>query len=331
MKMLKGCKAVVTGGAGFIGSYLTEELLNRNCEVTVIDDFSAGTLGNIQHLVRNSSLRVVREDLKCPTRLDKIVAENDLIFHLAANPEVRVGQTEPKVHFEENVVVTFNLLEAIRRAGKEKTLVFASTSTVYGEASVLPTPEDYGPCAPISTYGASKLASEALMTSYMHTFGHRGLILRLANVVGPGSNHGVIPDFIRKILANPKELEVLGDGTQEKSYLYITDLIGAIMHLTEHCLEKTGKSAIYNVGSKDKITVKEIARTVAAEMGCPRIRYRFTGGVDGGRGWKGDVKNMQLSIQKLLTTGWKPRFSSKQAVKLAAHELAQELRKKQRA
>ena len=124
-------------------------------------------------------MKVVREDLKNPRQLDKIVAEHDLIFHLAANPEVRVGQTEPKVHFEENVLVTFNLLEAVRRLGREKTLVFTSTSTVYGEASVMPTPEDYGPLIPISTYGASKLASEALITSYVHTFNHKGLILRL--------------------------------------------------------------------------------------------------------------------------------------------------------
>ena len=323
--MLRGRSAIVTGGAGFIGSYLTEELLSRNCKVTVVDDFSSGKMENIQHLVKNPCLKVVREDLRNPRQLDKIVAKHDLIFHLAANPEVRVGQTEPKVHFEENVLATFNLLEAVRRAEAEKILVFTSTSTVYGEASVMPTPEDYGPCVPISTYGASKLASEALITSYVHTFNHKGLILRLANVIGPRSNHGVIFDFIKKIVADPHELEILGDGTQEKSYLYITDLVGAMMHLTEHCLENSGKTAIYNVGSKDKITVREIAKTVAAEMGCPRIRYRFTGGVDGGRGWKGDVKNMQLSIQKLLSTGWKPRFSSKQAVKLAAHELSREM------
>jgi UDP-glucose 4-epimerase len=317
--------AIVTGGAGFIGSYLTEELLSRNCKVTVIDDFSAGKMENIEHLIRNPSLKVVREDLRKPRQLGKIVAKHDLIFHLAANPEVRVGQTEPKVHFEENVVVTFNLLEAVRRAEAGKTLVFTSTSTVYGEASVMPTPEDYGPCVPISTYGASKLASEALITSYVHTFNHKGLILRLANVIGSKSNHGVIFDFIKKIVADPHELEILGDGTQEKSYLYITDLVGAMMHLTEHCLENSGKTAIYNVGSKDKITVREIAKIVAAEMGCPRIRCRFTGGVDGGRGWKGDVKSMQLSIRKLLDTGWKPRFSSRQAVRLAAHELAREM------
>jgi UDP-glucose 4-epimerase len=212
--MLKSCRAVVTGGAGFIGSYLTEELLKRACQVTVIDDFSSGSMKNLASLTGNSSLKVVREDLKNPRKLDKIVKKHDLIFHLAANPEVRVGQTAPKVHFEENVLATFNLLEAVRRAGAEKTLIFTSTSTVYGEASMMPTPEDYGPLIPISTYGASKLASEALITSYVHTFNLKGLVLRLANVVGAKSNHGVIFDFAKKISENSEELEILGDGTQ---------------------------------------------------------------------------------------------------------------------
>lgn len=322
--MFENCRVVVTGGAGFIGSYLTEELLNRNCRVTVIDDFSAGTMKNIHHLVKSPLLKIVKEDLKNPRRLGKIVAENEVIFHLAANPEVRVGETEPKVHFEENVLVTFNLLEAMRRAGVERTLVFTSTSTVYGDASQVPTPEDYGPCVPISTYGGSKLASEALITSYMHTFNNNGLILRLANVVGPRSNHGVIYDFITKILRNPEELEILGDGRQEKSYLYITDLISALMHLTERSVEGRGNTAIYNVGSADKITVKDLAKLVAKEMGSARLRYRFTGGVDGGRGWKGDVKNMQLSIQKIVGSGWEPKYSSKQAVELAVRGLKRE-------
>jgi UDP-glucose 4-epimerase len=324
--MFENCGAVVTGGAGFIGSYLTEELLNRNCRVTVIDDFSAGTMKNIRHLVKSPLLKIVKEDLKNPRLLCKVIAENEVIFHLAANPEVRVGQTKPKVHFEENVLATFNLLEAIRRGKAEKTLVFTSTSTVYGEASQVPTPEDYGPCVPISTYGGSKLASEALMTSYMHTFNHKGMILRLANVIGPKSNHGVIYDFIAKIRRNPKELEILGDGKQEKSYLYITDLISALMHLADCSVENRGKTAIYNVGSADKITVKDIAKLVAKEMGHARLRYRFTGGVDGGRGWKGDVKNMQLSIQKIVSSGWKPKYSSRQAVELAVHGLDGELK-----
>ena len=314
--------SIVTGGAGFIGSHLTEKLLKEGYKVTILDNFSSGKMKNIKHLLSNPSLTIVKEDLKKPVQLKRIVKNCEIIFHLAANPEVRVGETDPKVHFEENILATFNLLEAIRQTRTPKTLVFTSTSTVYGEASQIPTPENYAPLIPISTYGASKLACEALITSYAHTFNHKALILRLANIVGPKSTHGVIVDFIRKLTTNPNELEILGDGTQEKSYLYITDCIEAIIHLTNKILNSsTEKVEIYNIGSNDKITVKEIATIVAEEIGNPNVKYKYTGGVDGGRGWKGDVKTMQLSIEKLLKTGWKPKYTSKQAVRLAATKL----------
>jgi len=266
---------------------------------------------------------VVKEDLKKPKKLGKLMGSSYTIFHLAANPEVKLGETDPRTHFEENILVTFNLLEAMRKSGKPKTLVFASTSTVYGEAKQIPTPEDYGPLIPISTYGASKLACEALITSYAHTFNHRALILRLANIIGPRSNHGVVVDFIKKIRANPNELTILGDGKQEKSYLYISDCIEAIIHLTEAFSKGTETVDVFNVGPRDKVTVTQIAKTVAKEMNTPRVKFKFTGGVNGGRGWKGDVKTMQLSIDKLVKTGWKPAYTSRQAVKLAAKALAE--------
>jgi UDP-glucose 4-epimerase len=288
----------------------------------VLDNFSNGKIENIQHLTGNPSLTIVKEDLKRPKRLGQIIDASDTIFHLAANPEVVIGETDPKTHFEENILATFNLLEAVRKSEKQKTLVFTSTSTVYGEANLIPTPEDYAPLIPISTYGASKLACEALITSYAYTFNHRTLILRLANIIGPRSNHGVVIDFVKKIKTNPTELEILGDGNQEKSYMYISDCIEAIMHLTSAFSKGTEKVDMFNVGSYDKITVAQIAKIVSKEMNVPSIKYKFTGGVDGGRGWKGDVKTMQLSIDKLLRTGWKPRNSSKQAVRLAAHALS---------
>src|SRR5208337_869504 len=240
---------LVTGGAGFIGSHLTEELLKEGHRVAVLDNFSNGKTENLRHLRGNPQLTVVKEDLKRPKKLGQLVGASDTIFHLAANPEVRLGETHPKTHFEENILATFDLLEAVRRSGKPKTLIFASTSTVYGEAKKVPTPEDYGPLIPISTYGASKLACEALITSYAYTFNHRALILRLANTIGPRSNHGVIVDFIKKIRANPKELTILGDGKQEKSYLYIADCIEAIMHLTEIFSKSTKTIGVFNIGS----------------------------------------------------------------------------------
>jgi len=313
---------VVTGGAGFIGSHLTEELLKEGHRVTVLDNFSNGKTENLQRVRDNPQLKIIKEDLKKPKKLGRLIDASDTIFHLAANPEVKLGETDPRTHFEENILATFNLLEAVRKSEKPKTLIFASTSTVYGEAEKVPTPEDYGPLLPISTYGASKLACEALIASYAHTFNHRALILRFANIIGPRSSHGVIVDFIKKIRANPHELTILGDGKQEKSYLYVTDCVEATMHLTETFSKTERAVEVFNVGSDDKVTVTQIAKTVATIMKTPHVKFKFTGGVDGGRGWKGDVKTMQLSIDKLVKTGWKLTYTSRQAVKQAAKTLA---------
>jgi UDP-glucose 4-epimerase len=320
-KAMLGRRSLVTGGAGFIGSHLVESLLKEDCKVTILDNFSNGRIYNIQHLLQTPSVVFVEEDLKRPKKLRQIVRSCDTIFHLAANPEVRMGEADPNVHFEENIMATFKLLEAVRKVGTPKTIVFTSTSTVYGEAEEVPTPENYAPLLPISTYGASKLACEAMITSYAYTFNHRALILRLANIVGPRSNHGVIVDFIKKVRANCKKLEILGDGTQQKSYMHVADCVEAIVHLTNTFLKDKKRVDIFNVGSNDKITVEHIAKIVTEEMGISSIEYRFTGGVNGGRGWKGDVKTMQLSIDKLLQTAWTPRYTSKQAVRLAARAL----------
>ncbi len=313
-------KTVVTGGAGFIGSHLTEKLLKQGNKVTVIDNLSSGKLENIQHLVTQPLFKLVQEDLKKPVKLHRIIDEAEIIFHFAANPEVRVRETTPKTHFEENILATFNLLESIRQTEKPKILVFASTSTVYGEASSIPTDEE-SPLMPISTYGASKLACEALIMSYASTFDKRALIIRLANVVGPRSNHGVIPDLIKKIDANPEELEILGDGNQEKSYVYIDDCVDATTHLVQHFLAESKKFDIYNLGSADRIRVREIAKIIAREKNTPEIKLVFVNVAEGGRGWKGDVKTMQLSINKILQTGWKPRYASRKAVELATQSL----------
>jgi UDP-glucose 4-epimerase len=323
--MMNDYAALITGGAGFIGSHLTERLTREGCKVTILDNFSSGNLKNIKPFSYNPSLTVIKEDLKKPSRLNQVVEECKIIFHLAANPEVKIGETNPQVHFEENILTTFNLLKAIQNSNTPKTIIFTSTSTVYGEASQIPTPENYAPLIPISTYGASKLASEALITSYAYTYNHRALILRLANIIGPKSNHGVIIDFAKKIIKNSKQLEILGDGLQEKSYLHIEDCIKAIIHLTNKFYRNKKRVDVYNIGSNDRITVKEIAKIVAEEMKTPNIKFKFTGGVDGGRGWKGDVKKMQLSISRLLKTGWKPKYTSKQAVKLTIKTLKEEV------
>ncbi|NIP67080.1 NAD-dependent epimerase/dehydratase family protein [Candidatus Bathyarchaeota archaeon] len=314
-------EVLVTGGAGFIGSHLVDDLMHRGCRVTVVDNLSKGRIGNLEDWVEDSSFTFVKADLKNQKVVNKAVEHSRLVFHLAANPEVRVGETCPDVHFKENLRATFNILEAMRRSGKARIMVFTSTSTVFGEPSVIPTPEEYGPLIPISTYGATKLGCEALISSYAYTFGLRGLILRLANIVGSRADHGVIPDFIRKLEMNPRRLEILGDGRQEKSYLHIEDCVGAVLRTTELFVKEVERVDLYNVGSTDQVTVKRIAEIVAEEMGLEGVSFDFTGGVEGGRGWKGDVKEMQLSVEKLCKTGWRPRYDSEEAVRLAVQSL----------
>jgi len=317
-------RVLVTGGAGFIGSHLVDSLMADGHNVTVFDNLSNGSLRNLKKWMGNEHFRFIKGDLKKQKEVEKAVKDVELVFHLAANPEVRVGETDPSVHFQENLVATYNLLEAMRKSTSVKTFVFASTSTVYGEAEVLPTPEDYGPSIPISTYGASKLGCEALTSSYSYTFGFRTIILRIANVVGSRATHSVIIDFIKKLEADPGRLEILGDGTQRKSYLHVEDCINAILHATRRFLDGEKKVDVYNVGSVDQIEVKRIAEIVAEEMGLQDVEFIFTGGVEGGRGWLGDVKIMHLSIEKLLGTEWKPRYNSEGAIRLALKAILKE-------
>jgi len=320
--MEQNMNALVTGGAGFIGSHLVDELLLRGFEVNILDNLSKGDIENVKHWLINPRFIFQKGDLLNPTDATKALKDRETVFHLAADPEVQTSSATPHVHFQQNVAATYNLLEAIRKTRKVETLLFTSSSTVYGEATKIPTPENYAPLTPISIHGACKLACEALIIAYAQTYGFRSIIYRLANIIGSRSKHGVIHDFILKLKKNQKELEILGDGTQTKSYLHISDCITAIIIGLEKSKEQV---QIYNIGSEDQVDVKTIAKTVTAEMKLRRVKLRFTGGVDGGRGWKGDVKNMLLDVKKLKSISWKPAHNSAKAVKKAAHELLKDL------
>jgi UDP-glucose 4-epimerase len=312
---------LVTGGAGFIGSHLVDRLILQKHKVRVLDNLSSGRLDNLEKSLENPNLTFAECNLKKPRDIEKSVAKADLVFHFAANPEVRIGETDPKVHFEENTVATFNLMEALRKKNICCPVVFASTSTVYGEAAELPTPEDYGPCFPISQYGASKLGAEALLSAYAYTFDFRSLSLRFANIVGRRAKIGIILDFIKKLQQDSSSLEVLGDGTQLKSYLHVDDCVEAVLCAVDAFLKGGQRSDAYNIGSPDQVAVTKIAQIVAREMGIPEPRLIFAGGVDGGRGWRGDVKKMHLSTDRLSRIGWLPRYNSEEAVRRAAREL----------
>jgi len=236
---------LVTGGAGFIGSNLVELLVSKGYDVTVMDNLSTKEGDRfIRHLIDNKEIKFVKGDMAKTEDL-KIFDGKDMVVHLAANSDVRHGFENPEVDYRNNVLGTFNILEAMRKYDV-KELLFSSSSTVYGKAKQLPTPEEYGPLLPISSYGASKLAGEAMISAYAHYYGIRSSIFRFANVVGRNSTHGIIYDFINKLKKNPRRLEILGDGTQRKSYVHVSDCIGAM--LFAHY--KTKVVDIYNLGNE---------------------------------------------------------------------------------
>ena len=313
--MLKNRSILVTGGAGFIGSHLVERLLLDN-EVTVLDNFSSGRIEFLEPYRDIPDFHLLTGDLMNPKILDNAVSGKDFIFHLAANPDVKLGSEDTHVHLEQNVLATYNLLEAMRK-NDVRQMAFTSTSTVYGEAAQVPTPEDYGPLLPISLYGASKLSCEALISSYCHTFQMQSWIYRFANIVGERGTHGVLVDFIRKLRENSGKLEILGSGKQRKSYLEVKDCVCAMIHAVEH---STGEVNVFNIGSEDSVDVTEIADIVVGQMGLDGVEYNYTGGIDG-RGWRGDVKLMLLSIEKIKRLGWSPELGSARALEVAVRAL----------
>jgi len=312
-------RVLVTGGAGFIGSHLVNRLVKEGYRVRVVDNLSSGRLENIKHHIDARTIELVIGDLKDPQTALKAVEGVDAVFHFAANPEVRVSTTNPEVHFNENVVATFNLLEAMRKRGVRE-LVFASSSSVYGEPEEIPVDEN-APMRPISVYGASKASCENLIHAYSKLYGIKAVSIRYANVVGPRLRHGVVWDFIVKLKRNPRELEILGDGKQTRSYIYIDDAVEATMMAWR---KTSTQFEVYNIGSEDWITVDEVVDEVIKAMELRNVKKVYRP-VLHGVGWPGDVKRIALRIDKLQALGFKPRLNSRSAVYKAATELRKEL------
>lgn len=298
---------------------MVEKLIKEGWEVTVLDNFSTGRFENVEQAFKTGRLRLIMGDAKSVDLSDDADGL-EYVFHLAANPDVR--ETTPSIHFHENIEATFNMLEYARKTGV-RFFIFASSSTVYGDALKVPTPEDYGPLKPISLYGAAKLAAEGLVSSYCHTFGMAGVSLRLANIVGPRLTHGVIYDFVNKLRENPRRLEILGDGSQQKSYVWVEDCVEAMLQVLKYM--EASHYEVYNIGSEDWVNVSEIADIVVESMGLRNVEKVFTGGVENGRGWVGDVKLMNLDISRIKSTGWRPKHTSREAVKLSVEARLREL------
>ena len=316
---------VVTGGAGFIGSHFVDFFMNGELSVLVIDDLSSGRIENLSQWMGNPRLKFSKMNLEDSAALQAVAGEFDLFLHVAANPEIRAAEMNPESYIKQHSAMTRNALEFCRRRDIPN-LVLASSSTVYGDAEVFPTPEAYEPLNPVSVYGRMKLDCEELLSRACMESGLRGLILRFANIVGPRSNHGVIYDLVRKLQADPRHLEILGDGTQRKSYLHVTDSIEASLQSIKSHLISAEKTNILNVGNTDWIFVSRIAEIVTEAIGLKGVEFIFKPASADGRGWKGDVKEMRLDITRLNGLGWKPRYSSEEAIKLAAESTALELK-----
>jgi UDP-glucose 4-epimerase len=312
--------AFVSGGAGFIGSHLIRHLLADNdiSNVMVFDNFSSGQQSFLPD-ADQSRLRVVRGDLKKLEAVKEAMDGCDTVFHLAANPDIAKAARFPDIDFWEGTYLTQNVLEAMRATGA-KSIIYTSGSGVYGENSSTAFREDYGPCIPISTYGASKLAGEALVSAYCHLFDINGLAFRFANVVGARQTHGVGYDFVNRLRQDPRRLRILGDGKQSKSYIHVDDVLSAMF------TAKTAFTAtfdIYNVATDDYMTVNEIADITVEESGLQRSKvvYEYTGG---DRGWKGDVPVVRFDVSKIKSLGWKAQRSSSRAVRDAIRAMIRE-------
>jgi UDP-glucose 4-epimerase len=308
-------RILVTGGAGFLGSHLVDRLLTDN-EVVVLDDLSTGVMNNLRQHEEDVKFLFVKGSITSDDDVSKVMNGIDLVYHFAAQPDVRLSTAQPLLDFDINVQGSLLLLEAMRLNDITKIMFASSGGTVYGDSEILPTPES-AQLRPISNYGAAKCAVEMYLSSYSALYGFDTVSLRLANIIGPRLTHGVIFDFYEKLKENPNRLEVLGTGLQEKSYLYVTDAINATIALAENMA--SGYTAV-NVGSGERLRVRDIAQLVVEELTGNDVEIRFTGSE---RGWAGDVLLTDLDVGLLRKAGWKQEISLRQGVKLYLDWLAE--------
>ncbi len=313
-------KIFITGGAGFIGSHLCEQFLNEGHEVTAYDNLILGKRSLLAGFIDHKNFRFIEKDLLNLEALVAAMKGHELVYHLAANSDIAQGALTTAVDLNNGTIATYNTLEAMRLCGV-KQIIFASTSAVYGEALVKPTPEDYGPLLPISFYGASKLACEALCSAFSHNFDIKVWVYRFANIVGSHSTHGAIHDFVGRLLKKPEKLDVLGNGTQRKSYLHVSDCIRGMRFGYENCKDDF---QVFNLASLGVTQVRFIAEEVARHVSdITKIKAEVAFG-EGDRGWKGDVAYTHLTREKFAAKGWTARLSSNEAVTLAIREIIAE-------
>jgi UDP-glucose 4-epimerase len=301
----------VTGAAGFIGSSLADLLLAQGKRVVGWDNFSTGRPEFVAGAEKHASFKLVRGDNLDLDALTAAMRGCDTVFHLAANADVRFGLEHPRKDLEQNTLATFNVLEAMRANGI-KTVAFASTGSVYGEATVFPTPEDAPFPIQTSLYATSKLAGEGLIHSYCEGFGFEGYVFRFVSILGERYTHGHVLDFFRQLIDHPDRLKVLGDGTQRKSYLYVQDCLSAMLHVMNAGLARKAlhRVEVFNLGTDEYVQVNDSIRFICGALGLkPRLEYS-----GGGRGWVGDNPFIFLDTKKIRATGWKPQLTIEQSI-----------------
>jgi UDP-glucose 4-epimerase len=311
----------VVGGAGFIGSHFVDRLLGLSTTevVRVYDNFSSGRRWHLERHAEDPRLEVVEGEVEDISRLTNALTGLDTVIHLASNPDIARAMTDPTVDFHQGTALTHNVVEAARRASVRQ-ILYASGSGVYGDLGDEVAKEDYGPLLPISTYGASKLAGEALIASYAHMFDVTGVAFRFGNVVGPRQTHGVGFDFVRKLLKEPTELRILGDGTQSKSYIHVDDVVNAVLVAA---VRGARPYSVYNVATGDYTTVSEIAQMAVEVVGTRGTRFVYAGG---DRGWKGDVPVVRLNTDLIRDLPWANSRTTSEALRSSLRSMLADAR-----
>lgn len=314
-------KAFVTGGAGFIASHLVDRLMESVNNVTVFDNFSSGKMDFIKNHLNNDKFKLIKGDLLNRAEINRSMYDHDIVFHFAANPDARLGISQTDLDLKLETIATYNVLESMRKNNIKK-IVFSSSGTIYGDTPIIPISEDYGPVLPISLYGAGKVASECLISAFCGTFDMQAWIFRFANIIGDRATHGVIYDFVNKLLNDPHRLEIFGDGTQEKPYLHVDDCINGILYVLNNSNEKIN---LFNLGCDTSTSVNKIAQFVIEEMRLSNVEFKYSGGC---RGWPGDVPQVRFNCSKINNIGWKARYTSDESVMIAIKSIVKELGEK---
>ncbi len=315
----------VVGGAGFIGSHFVDRLLGSGdaSGVTVYDNFSSGQHWYLAEHDHDPRLTVVSAEVDDSAKLAEAMAGHQVVIHLASNPDIARAATDPEIDFRAGTALTQKVVEAMRKTGVPR-ILYASGSGVYGDLGETEAHEDFGPLVPISTYGASKLAGETLIAAYCHMFGLTGRVFRFGNVVGARQTHGVGLDFLRRLVADPSRLSILGDGWQSKSYVHVSDVVGAVLHI-DRVTRSASAYQVYNVATLDYVTVREIAAMAIDVVGA-RAEATVLAFSGGDRGWKGDVPIVRLNSGRLRATGWENRYTAKQAIRQSLEEMRADVR-----